>query len=68
MDPGLERSKDRSESPHVVVHFVDRPNALFTSSDGRVWGALPDCIANMHKAGVTHQVEDAARLIRVGVG
>jgi hypothetical protein len=68
MDPGLERSKDRSESPHVVVHFVDRPNALFTSSDGRVWGALPDCIANMHKAGLTHQVEDAVRLIRVGVG
>lgn len=66
MDPGLERSKDRSEPAHVVVHFIDRPNALFTSAPDRVWGSLPDCVANMHRAGLAHQVDDAVRLIRGG--
>lgn len=66
MDPGLERSKDRSEPAHVVVHFIDRPNASFTSAQDRLWGSLPDCVAIMHRAGLVHRVEDAVRLIRVG--
>lgn len=65
LDPGLERSKDPSEPPHVVVHFVDRPNALFKATEGHVWGALPDCIANMHRAGLAHQVDHAIHLIQV---
>lgn len=66
MDPGLERYKGRAEMAHVVVHFIDRPAALFVRQDGQNWGALPDCIANMHKAGLTHQVNDALQLLQQG--
>jgi len=66
MDPGLERYKGRAEMAHVVVHFIDRPAALFVHQDGQNWGALPDCIANMHKAGLTHQVNDALQLLQQG--
>jgi hypothetical protein len=64
MDPGLARFEGRSEMAHVVVHFIDRPAPLFEYRDGQNWGALPDCIANMHKAGLTHQVNDALKLIK----
>lgn len=66
IDPGLERYKGRTEMAHVVVHFIDRPAALFMYQDGQNWGALPDCIANMQKAGLTHQVNDALQLIKQG--
>lgn len=65
MDPGLERFEGRTEMAHVVVHFIDRPAPLFEYRDGRNWGSLPDCIANMQKAGLTHQVNDALQLIQV---
>jgi hypothetical protein len=66
MDPGLERHQGRPEMAHVVVHFIDRPASLFVHQDGQNWGALPDCIANMQKAGLTHQVNDALQLIKQG--
>jgi len=66
LDPGLERYKGRAELAHVVVHFIDRPAALFVHQVGQNWGALPDCIANMHKAGLTHQVNDALQLLLQG--
>ncbi len=66
IDPGLERHKGRSELAHVVVHFIDRPASLFWHEDGQNWGALPDCVANMQKAGLTHQVNDALQLIKQG--
>ena len=66
IDTGLERYKGRTELAHVVVHFIDRPVSLFEHQDGQNWGALPDCIANLHKAGLTHQVNDALQLIKQG--
>lgn len=66
IDPGLEPYEGRTEMAHVVVHFIDRPASLFVHQDGQNWGALPDCIANMQKAGLTHQVNDALQLISLG--
>ena len=66
IDPGLERIEEQTELANLVVHFIDRPEPLFVYQDGQNWGALPDCIANMHKAGLTHQVDDALQLIRQG--
>lgn len=64
IDPGLELHEGRPDMAHVVVHFIDRPTSLFVGHGGQLWGALPDCIANMQKAGLTHQVNDALRLLR----
>lgn len=66
IDPGLEQYKGRNEKANVVVHFLDRPNSLFVREDGQNWGSLPDCIANMQKAGLTHQVNDALQLLKQG--
>jgi hypothetical protein len=63
IDPGLQQYKGRKEKADVVVHFLDRPNSLFVREDCQTWGALPDCIANLQKAGLTYQVNDALRLI-----
>ena len=52
---------------HAVVHFIDRPVLLFVRQDGQNWGSLPDCIANLQKAGLTHQVNDALQLIKQGM-
>lgn len=65
IDPGLERYEGRTEMAHVVVHFIDRPEPLFEYRNGQNWGSLPDCIANMQKAGLTHQVNDALQLIEL---
>lgn len=59
IDPGLKMSKDLREPAHVVVHFVDRPQSLFVRESEHNWGSLPDCIANMWRARLTHQVDDA---------
>jgi hypothetical protein len=64
MDPGLERFEGRTEMAHVVVHFIDRPVSLFVREDGQNWGSLPDCIANLQKAGLTYQLNDALQLIK----
>nr|WP_315463328.1 hypothetical protein [uncultured Rhodoferax sp.] len=64
IDPGLVRTKEPIDPAYVVVHFIDRPQSLFKSQGGQNWGTLPDCIANMHKAGLAHQVDDALRLVR----
>lgn len=64
MDPGLELHEGRPDMAYVVVHFIDRPASLFVRHGGQQWGALPDCIANMQKAGLTHQVNDALQLMR----
>lgn len=66
IDPGLEQFAGRTDVAHVVVHFIDRPAPLFVRQNGRNWGSLPDCIANMQKAGLTHQVNHALQLIRQG--
>lgn len=67
IDPGLELHEGRPDVAHVVVHFIDRPAPLFVRYGGQQWGSLPDCIANMHKAGLTHQVNDALRLLRTHI-
>lgn len=64
IDPGLELHYGRPDTAHVVVHFIDRPASLFVRHGGQLWGSLPDCIANLQKAGLTHQVNDALRLLR----
>lgn len=64
IDPGLELHEGRPDVAHVVVHFIDRPAPQFVRHGGQLWGSLPDCIANMQKAGLTHQVNDALRLLR----
>lgn len=64
MDPGLEPFTGRTDIAHVAVHFIDRPTPHFVFQDGKNWGSLPDCIANMQKAGLTHQVDDALQMIR----
>jgi hypothetical protein len=67
IDPGLERFEGRADMANVVVHFIDRPNPLFVRQEGQNWGGLPDCIANMQKAGLTHQVNDVIQLIRESI-
>lgn len=64
IDPGLELHEGRPDMAHAVVHFVDRPASLFVRQSDQLWGSLPDCIANMQKAGLTHQVNDALRRLR----
>ncbi|OGB33742.1 MAG: hypothetical protein A3F78_03780 [Burkholderiales bacterium RIFCSPLOWO2_12_FULL_61_40] len=64
MDPGLERYEGRADLAHVVVHFIDRPASLFVHQDRQNWGSLPDCIANLQKAGLIHQVNDALQLMK----
>jgi hypothetical protein len=64
IDPGLELHEGRPDMVHVAVHFIDRPASLFMRHGGQQWGSLPDCIANMQKAGLTYQVNDALRLLR----
>ena len=66
IDSGLERYTGRKEKADVVVHFIDRPASLFVREDGQHWGSLPDCLAHLQKAGLTHQVKDALRLINQG--
>lgn len=63
IDPGLKMSKDPREPAHVVLHFVDRPQSLFVREGGHNWGSLLDCIANMQRARLTHQVNDAIEQI-----
>lgn len=65
IDPGLERFEGRTEIANVVVHFIDRPAPLFERRDGQNWGSLPDCIANLQKAGLTHQMNDALGLLKL---
>jgi len=65
IDPGLEMHDGRPDMAHVVVHFIDRPASLFVRHGGQLCGSLPDCIANMQKAGLTHQVNDALRRHKV---
>ena len=66
IDPGLERYTGRIEKADVVVHFIDRPASLFVGEDDQTWGSLPDCLGNMQKAGLTHQVNDALQLMEQG--
>lgn len=66
LDPGLKLHKGRGDQANVVVHFIDRPKSLFASNGGYNWGTLPDCLANMQKAGLTHQVQDALTIIQKG--
>lgn len=63
IDPGLKLHRGSPDLANVVVHFVDRPQSLFVQSGGQTWGSLPDCIANMHKAKLTHQVGDAVQIV-----
>lgn len=67
LDPGLERFEGRTEIANVAVHFIDRPAPLFVREADQNWGSLPDCIANMQKAGLTHQVNDALQQIKQGL-
>lgn len=67
IDPGLQRCRDPKEPAYVVVHFVDRPQSLFVREDGQNWGSLPDCIANMQRARLAHQVEDAIGWVSEGM-
>jgi len=64
LDPGLQRHEGRADAAHVVVHFIDQPVPLFTRQSGQNWGAVQYCVANMHKAGLHHQVQDALHLLR----
>ncbi len=66
IDPGLKMTKDLGDAAHVVVHFIDRPKTMFETQDGINWGSLPDCMANMQRARMTHQVDDAINLIQQG--
>lgn len=66
LDPGLKLHNGRGDQANVVVHFIDRPKSLFASNGGYNWGTLPDCLANMQKAGLTHQVQDALTIIQKG--
>jgi hypothetical protein len=66
LDPGLERYDGRADMANVVIHFIDRPTSLFVHEDGQNWGTLPDCIANIQRSGLDHQVSDALQLVKRG--
>ncbi len=66
LDPGLELADPREKFPLVIVHFVNQPaNEFETSNNGKVYASLPQCLADMWGAGLTHQVEDVLENLRL---
>jgi hypothetical protein len=56
LDPGLERTTRRDESPTLVIHFIRRAESLFQPGDGVLpWADPVECLLDLHEAGLESQ-------------
>ncbi len=51
LDPALERTARRDESPSLVVHVIRRATSLFQpANDGMFWADPVECLLDLHEA------------------
>ena len=56
LDPGLERTVRRGESPTLVIHTLRRAESLFQSgTDGLPWADPVECLLDLHEASLESQ-------------
>lgn len=56
LDPGLERTVRRDESPALVIHTLRRAESLFQpGADGLPWADPVECLLDLHEAGLESQ-------------
>ena len=56
VDPGLERTVRRDESPTLVIHTLRRAESLFQPGDDRLpWADPVECLLDLHEAGLESQ-------------
>jgi hypothetical protein len=59
LDPALEITKRRDESPVLVVHVVHRASSLFQpNNDGLPWADPVECLLDLHEARLEPQARD----------
>jgi len=59
VDPALETTKLRDESPALVVHLIHRAVSLFqTNKDGLPWADPVECLLDLHEAHLETQARD----------
>jgi hypothetical protein len=59
VDPALETTKRRDESPALVVHVVRRAVSLFqTNKDGLPWADPVECLLDLHEAHLETQARE----------
>jgi len=59
MDPALEMTKRRDESPALVVHVVSRAVSLFQpNKEGLPWADPVECLLDLHEARLEAQARD----------
>lgn len=56
LDPGLEQTTRRGESPALVIHAIRRADSLFQlDGDSLPWADPVDCLLDLHEAGLEPQ-------------
>ena len=56
LDPGLDPTKSRDESPTMVIHSIQRAESLFQPGDGGLpWADPVECLLDLHEAGLESQ-------------
>jgi hypothetical protein len=56
LDPGLERTVRRDESPSLVIHAIRRAESLFQpGEDGLSWADPVECLLDLHEARLESQ-------------
>ena len=59
LDPGLQRSTNPGDTPHLVVHYLRRPQAFFeVDSAGTVWADPVECLADLFEARLNTQADE----------
>lgn len=69
LDPGLVRDDSAIETAHVIVHYLNRPNALFENEKGVVWADVLECMVHLWDSQFIEQVEQLINHVApVGLG
>ena len=56
LDPGLEQTMSRDESPTLVLHTIRRAESLFQPGEGGLpWADPVECLLDLHEAGLESQ-------------
>lgn len=59
LNPALEVTKDPGDKPHLVVHYLQRPESYFArDAQGMVWADPVECLADLFEARLDAQAED----------
>src|ERR1035441_5002791 len=57
LDPGLERTARRDESPTLVIHTIRRAESLFQpGEDGLSWADPVECLLDLQEARLEYQI------------